>query len=61
VIEEVGLPIVGHTHDEGVAEGDDDPLAKGAPDMELIMSEDIDWAPGLPLAAEGFESSYYRK
>jgi Casjensviridae DNA polymerase len=59
--EGAGMPVVGHVHDEGIVEGEDDPLSPGALDMELIMGEDIDWAPGLPLAAEGFESSYYRK
>ena len=60
-IEDLGLDLVGHVHDEAVAEGDDTPLAPGALDMELIMGEDLSWAPGLPLAAEGFENSYYRK
>jgi DNA polymerase len=59
--ENTGLPVVGHVHDEGIVEAEDSPLAPGALDMELIMSENIDWAPGLPLAAEGFENSYYRK
>jgi DNA polymerase len=29
--------------------------------VEEIMSTPIPWAPGLPLAAEGFESKFYRK
>jgi DNA polymerase len=29
--------------------------------VEAIMSQDIAWAPGLPLQAEGFESDYYMK
>jgi DNA polymerase len=59
--ENAGLPVVGHVHDEGIVETEDSPLAPGALDMELIMGEDLSWASGLPLAAEGFESSYYRK
>lgn len=30
-------------------------------EVKEIMSEDIDWAPGLPLKAEGFETDYYMK
>ncbi len=30
-------------------------------EVEAIMSQDIAWAPGLPLQAEGFESDYYMK
>jgi DNA polymerase len=30
-------------------------------EVEEIMSKDIDWAPGLPLRAEGFETNYYKK
>jgi DNA polymerase bacteriophage-type len=59
--ENAGLPVVGHVHDEGIVETEDSPLAPGALDMELIMGEDLSWALGLPLAAEGFESAFYRK
>ena len=30
-------------------------------EVEAIMSEPIDWAPGLPMGADGFESDYYKK
>jgi len=29
--------------------------------VEAIMSEPIDWAPGLPMRAESFEADYYKK
>lgn len=58
---EADLPIVGHVHDEGISETDDDPLSAGPKQMETIMSRPITWAPGLPLAADGFEGKFYRK
>ena len=30
-------------------------------EMCEIMSRPIEWAPGLPLGADGFECEYYRK
>ena len=59
--EEAGMDIVGHVHDEGIAETEDSPLAPGLFDMLLIFGEEIDWAPGLPLAAAGYEGRYYKK
>lgn len=58
--EEEFMPIVLHVHDELVAEV---PLYSGlvADDLCEVMSAPIDWAPGLPLAAEGFESEFYEK
>lgn len=51
--------IVFHVHDEVVLEvkhgfGSADEVAE-------IMSQPIEWAPGLPLGAEAFEAEYYRK
>jgi DNA polymerase len=46
-------------HDEIISEM---PVGCGsAKEVERLMSEPISWAPGLPLAAKGFESPYYRK
>lgn len=58
---EMELPVVGHVHDEGITETEDDPFAPGVREMEFEMSQNIDWAPGLPLKAEGFEDYYYHK
>lgn len=57
-----GLPIVLHSHDELGAEVDAD-MPKGLATKMLVasMSEPIDWAPGLPLAAEGWEGERYEK
>jgi DNA polymerase len=58
---EMGLPVVGHVHDEGITETEDNPFEPGVREMEYEMSEPIFWAPGLPLKAEGFEDFYYHK
>ncbi|NLI90382.1 MAG: DNA polymerase [Epulopiscium sp.] len=48
-----------HVHDEVVL---DVPKNFGSlKEVEEIMGEPIDWAPGLPLRAEGFEANYYKK
>lgn len=54
-----GYKIVAHVHDEVVL---DVPEGKGSlQQVNSIMSQDISWAPGLSLWAEGFESEYYKK
>jgi len=46
-------------HDEIVA---DQPLGTGSlEEMIEVMSRPIEWAPGLPLGAAGFESDFYYK
>jgi DNA polymerase len=59
-VNKAGYPIVLHVHDELVAEiPDDDP--RTIKDVEAIMGTPIPWAKGLPLAADGFETYYYKK
>jgi len=54
-----GYKIAFHVHDEVVL---DVPCGSGSlEEVAEIMSQDIDWAPGLPMGADGFESDYYRK
>lgn len=53
--------IVGHVHDETILE-----VVTGFAEMGLdhaikCMSKEIPWAPGLPLAAAGFVTDYYKK
>lgn len=57
----MGLPVVGHVHDEGIAETEDDPFMPGVREMVFTMSQSILWCPGLPLFADGFEDHYYHK
>lgn len=61
LIEALGILIAAHVHDEGVGLTDDSPLAPGSKEMEAIMGQSVSWVPGLLLAADGFESKYYRK
>lgn len=56
-VHSAGHKIVFHVHDElvcEVQEGELDSICK-------IMSEPIDWAPGLLLTASGFANDYYKK
>lgn len=54
-----GFPIVFHVHDEVIAECKHD--EHSLDEMNDILSQTPDWADGLPLAAEGFETKYYQK
>jgi DNA polymerase bacteriophage-type len=55
-----GMPVVLHCHDEIVCE-----LPESSPrtheDLARLMSAPISWAPGLPLAAEGWSGEFYGK
>jgi DNA polymerase bacteriophage-type len=58
--EAAGYPVILTIHDELVTEPIDDPrLTAGR--LSEIMSSPLSWAPGLPLAASGFEGPRYRK
>lgn len=58
-LHDAGYKINFHVHDEAVLEV---PNHQGSVDeVCAIMSQPIEWAPGLPLAADGFECSFYRK
>ena len=58
-LHKAGYKIAFHVHDEVVL---DVPKDKGSlKEVEEIMGESIQWAPGLPLRAEGFETEYYKK
>jgi DNA polymerase len=56
-----GFDIRMHVHDEAVAE-----TSVGAAENDMgimceVMGESVSWAPGLPLAAEGYISPFYKK
>lgn len=58
-LDKAGYKIAFHVHDEVVL---DAPYGFGSvKEVEEIMGLPIDWAPGLPLRAEGFETDYYMK
>ena len=58
-LDAAGYKIVMHVHDEVVLEVLDN--AGTLAEVDEIMSAEIMWAKGLPLTAEGFETSYYKK
>jgi DNA polymerase bacteriophage-type len=56
-LDSAGFKIVMHIHDEVVIEAEGDSLKE----VSDIMGQPIDWAPGLPLRADGFTCSFYKK
>lgn len=58
-LDEAGYKIAFHVHDEVVL---DVPYGVGSVDeVTEIMGQPINWAPGLPLKAAGFETEFYMK
>lgn len=58
-VDEAGYKTVMHVHDEIVM---DVPLGVGSvEEVNKIFGQDIKWAPGLPLKADGYECNYYMK
>ncbi|KEI96574.1 XRE family transcriptional regulator [Clostridium botulinum A2B3 87] len=58
-VEKKGFKIVMHVHDELVL---DVPKEIGSvEEICSIFAESIEWAPGLPLKADGYECNYYMK
>lgn len=55
--------VVGHTHDEIIAECDDTPESVAATRraLQTAMTTNPDWLDGCPLAAEASDSFYYTK
>lgn len=62
-LDEAGFNIVMHVHDEVVAEIFNAEITnqKLLDQMCEIMGQPVEWAPGLPLKAEGFISPYFKK
>jgi len=58
-LDEAGYRIVFHVHDEVVLEVPND--FGSIDEVKEIMGRSIDWAPGLPLRADGFETKFYKK
>lgn len=58
-LSDAGFKPVFSVHDEVIAEEPKD--GRTWRDMAKIMSQPIDWAPGLVLPADGFETDFYMK
>lgn len=59
ILDSMGYQIVMHVHDEVVIEIDED--SNELKTVCELMSQEIPWAPGLPLRADGYECQYYQK
>ena len=57
-LDEAGYKIAFHVHDEIVAEA---PVGSRWEDMAEIMGRPIEWAPGLLLRGDGYETKFYMK
>lgn len=57
-LDEAGYATVFHVHDEIVAEAPDGSRWE---DMAEIMGRPIEWAPGLLLRADGYDTKFYMK
>lgn len=60
-MESLGHDICFHVHDEVIIDAPLQGLQQRVKQVNRIMSENIDWAPGLPLAAKTMDSPYYKK
>ena len=58
-LEAAGYPVVFHIHDEVVVDAPDD--RQSLDRVEEIMSQAPDWAPGLPLNADGWVNPFFKK
>jgi DNA polymerase len=58
-VEKAGYKILMHVHDELIVEAPRD--FGSVAEVCGIMGEDVPWAEGLPLQAEGFEAEFYKK
>ncbi|WP_209121720.1 DNA polymerase [Alkalihalobacillus sp. BA299] len=58
-LDKAGYRINFHVHDEVIL---DVPVGTGSmEEVEEVMGQPIEWAPGLPLGADSFETFYYKK
>jgi DNA polymerase len=59
--DKAGFPIVGHVHDEVIAEIEDLSTDFVLGQLCNILAKPVPWAPGLLLPADGFTTPYYKK
>ena len=60
-LEEAGLPVILHVHDEVILEVDEATAGQSFAKAVEIMSTAPSWAPGIPLAVEGHILDRYTK
>lgn len=60
-LEAAGYKVVFHVHDEVVIDHPETQADADLAEVCRIMGQPIDWAPGLPLKAEGWIDKYYKK
>ncbi|MNP56532.1 hypothetical protein D3C76_1512660 [compost metagenome] len=58
-MDRAGFNIPLHVHDEIVLDVPED--VSSVEEVTDLMGQPIDWAPGLPLKAAGFECEFYQK
>lgn len=58
-LEEAGYKIIMHVHDEVIIEIENE--RNELENITEIMGQEIPWAKGLPLRADGYECEYYQK
>lgn len=57
--DKAGFSVIGHVHDEGIAEGQDN--QKDLEEFQRYLSNSSPWAKGFPLETEAFNARRYRK
>ena len=58
-LEQAGIPVIFHIHDEVVIECNTDTASLD--DVVKIISQPIPWAPDLPLGADGWVGQFFKK
>lgn len=61
-LDRAGYTLCMHVHDEAIAEINDDESKEATLEhICSVMGEPVEWAEGLPLAADGYLTKYYKK
>lgn len=60
-IDRLGFKIIMHVHDEVVCEVSEDNKEESLQKICQVMGEEVPWAPGLDLKADGYVTRYYKK
>jgi len=61
LVEDMGLPIVLHVHDEIVCEVPDEAVSSAQKMLDAALKNQLEWAPNFPLGAEIMSGKEYRK